>query len=265
MVRKALIVVDVQNDFLTGSLSLSSCPAKQDGLRTVPVINKLINQQEWDLVVYTFDWHPNNHLSFVTNAHKIPKHPDSPVTEKFEVYNKVIYDIDGTAREQVLWPPHCIQGSWGAELHKDLHVTKDGCRVYKGQNKHIDSYSAFYDNGKLSETNLRKLLLDNDVDTIYVCGVATDVCVSFTAIDGCEIGFKTYVVIDACAGVSHDGIRSCIEKWKSSGITLITSDEIVEENKEKSTKEKETQQEQKLRRSARVRRPPNRYSDAMWS
>jgi len=223
---KALIVVDVQNDFLTGTLSLNDCPAKQDGVKTVPVINKLINNKDWDLIVYTFDWHPNSHISFVTNSHKFPKHPDSPVTEKAEVYNKVIFDINGSRREQVLWPPHCIQGSWGAELHKDLIVPADSCRVYKGLSKDVDSYSAFYDNDKINETNLRQLLLDQAIDTTYICGVATDVCVNFTAVDSHEIGFQTHVVMDACAGVSHEGIRESMEKWKSIGISVISSDEV---------------------------------------
>lgn len=255
MGRKALIVVDLQNDFLTGTLSLNDCPAKQDGVKTIPVINRLIEGQDWDLVVYTFDWHPNGHISFVTNAHKFKKHPDSKGNhEKAEVYNELVFEIDGKARSQVMWPPHCIQGSWGAELHKDLKVTKDGCRVYKGLNKEVDSYSAFFDNDKMAETCLRKLLHDQNITSTYVCGVATDVCVNFTAVDSHELGFKTHVIMDGCAGVSEEGISACVGKWKEMGIQVITSEEMV-------SKCEVDEQQPQVRRSGRMRRPPSRYSD----
>jgi len=130
MVKRALIVVDMQNDFLTGTLSLKDCPAKQDGVKVVSIINDIIKKNNWDLVVYTFDWHPNNHISFVTNAQKYVQHEKSEVsTTKAEIYDKITFDIDGLPQEQIMWPPHCIQNSWGAKLHSDLYVT-DTCFDY---------------------------------------------------------------------------------------------------------------------------------------
>jgi len=227
MGKRALIVVDMQNDFLTGTLALSGCPAKQDGVTLVPVINKLIKECKWDLVVYTFDWHPNEHISFVTNAHKFKKHPDSQVTDIAEVRDKVIFDINGSRREQVVWPPHCIQGSDGAKLQKDIIVAENAVNILKGQNVEVDSYSAFYDNDKLNETELQQVMKQHNIDETFICGVATDVCVNFTAIDSNQIGFKTNVILDAIAGVAEESIKSTIENWQQIGVNLTTSHKML--------------------------------------
>jgi len=191
MHKKALIVVDMQNDFLTGTLSLKECPAKQDGVKIIPTINRLISKAEWDLIIYTLDWHPTKHISFVTNAHNYQQHVDSKIaTSKAEVYDKVVFDIDGKSREQIMWPPHCIQNSWGSKLHDNLLIKENSKKVYKGVNETVDSYSAFFDNDKINETTLQSILRENKIESTYICGVATDVCVNYTATDSNQLGFK---------------------------------------------------------------------------
>jgi len=226
--KTALVVVDMQNDFLTGNLALKDCPAQQDGQAVIPIINKIAEHENVDLVAYTMDWHPADHISFVTNAHKFPKHNDCQISPKHaEVYDQLIFNLDGEMRrDQTMWPPHCIQESWGAEIHPDIKIVKNNVMVHKGLDKTVDSYSAFFDNGHLRETDLRKLLLEHDIQRTLICGVATDVCVNFTAKDSADIGFDTYVVTDACAGVVLDNIKKCEEEWKKLGIKLITSDSI---------------------------------------
>ena len=116
------MVVDVQNDFIAGSLALKNSPAKQDGEEVVKIINKILEENSFDFVVYTIDWHPEDHCSFVTNVDKYPLHESSPVSaEEAKVFDKVVYDAEKVF-EQVLWPPHCIQNSEGAKLHPELMV-----------------------------------------------------------------------------------------------------------------------------------------------
>ena len=112
----------MQNDFIAGSLALKNSPAKQDGEEVVKIINKILEENSFDFVVYTIDWHPEDHCSFVTNVDKYPLHESSPVSaEEAKVFDKVVYDGEKVL-EQVLWPPHCIQNSEGAELHSALKV-----------------------------------------------------------------------------------------------------------------------------------------------
>ncbi|XP_076821608.1 nicotinamidase-like [Clavelina lepadiformis] len=228
MPKSALVVVDVQNDFISGTLALKDCPAKEDGLEVVDVINELTKLEGWDLVVFTLDWHPQDHISFATNAHKFKQHCDSKVhLECAEVYDKVVFNVeDDQKREQVLWPPHCVQGSWGAELHEDVYVPAGSVTVKKGVNTSLDSYSAFFDNDKINETELCQVLQSHGIDRTFICGLATDICVNFTATHSNELGFKTYVIEDACRGVDNHNIQCALCKMDESGITRIKSDKI---------------------------------------
>ena len=157
---KALIIVDVQYDFLPGgSLEV----AKGDEI--IPIINHI--QKDYDLVVATQDWHPKDHLSFASqHGGKLP----------FEEI-----ELDGL--NQILWPDHCIQESYGATLSEELDSTSIEAIFRKGMNPRIDSYSGFYDNGKRKDTGLAGYLKARDVDEIHVCGLAADFCVFFTAMD----------------------------------------------------------------------------------
>lgn len=116
-------MIDVQNDFITGSLALKNSPAQQDGAEVVPVINDILTNHAFDVIVYTFDWHPDDHCSFVTNVGKYPIESSCEITaDNVKVFDKVIYDLHDTPMTQEIWPEHCVQNSEGAELHADLMV-----------------------------------------------------------------------------------------------------------------------------------------------
>ncbi|XP_061519558.1 uncharacterized protein LOC1281742 isoform X2 [Anopheles gambiae] len=173
----AFLIVDVQNDFISGSLNISNCSAQQNGLEVIEPINKLLDTVDFDAVFYSLDWHPSDHVSFIDNIKQRPIHPTSPLNaDNAQVYDTVIF-AGPPPMKQRLWPRHCVQDSWGSELHKDLKVVEHGVKVYKGTNPEVDSYSVFWDNKKLSDTTLcAQLRLKGSTD-IYVCGLAYDVCV----------------------------------------------------------------------------------------
>src|SRR5258706_6685171 len=176
--RSALIVVDVQNCFVTGG----TLPVKQ-GEDVVPVINKIA--REFQNVVMTQDWHTKGHASFASShAGKKP----------FET-TKLAY---GT---QVLWPDHCVQGSADAALHKDLDIPQAQVIVRKGYHKSVDSYSAFEEADRKTPTGLEGYLKQRGIKRVFVTGLATDFCVAWTAMDARKLGFETYVVEDATRAI----------------------------------------------------------------
>jgi len=170
-----LVIVDLQNDFLPGGTL-----AVPEGDAVVPVANKL--QESFDLVVATQDWHPANHGSFAAN------HPARKPFEQIE--------LDGLS--QTLWPVHCVQGTKGAELSPDLRRDSIVKIFPKGTDPVIDSYSGFFDNGHRKATGLGDWLKSKRVTEVFVCGLATDYCVKFTALDAVSLGFKTNLVEDGC-------------------------------------------------------------------
>jgi len=222
----ALIIVDVQEDFLNGTLALSRCPAGQDGNDVVPVINRLLEEVKFDVVAYTFDWHPEDHISFINNVKKYAVDSSSPVTaENAKVMDKAIF-AGPPKQEQVLWPPHCVQNCDGAKLHKDLTVVDNPVNIYKGTNSNVDSYSAFFDNSKLSQTKLASILAKHNVTDVYVCGVAYDFCVGFTTLDAIDLGFRTVLINDATRGVDVGDIESMKSRIRSAGGIIENSDMI---------------------------------------
>ena len=202
--KKALIVVDVQNDFCEGGAL-----EVKNGNNVIPVINNLIRSSYFDLIIATQDWHPRNHKSFASN-HKA----------------KNIYDViklKGIA--QVLWPDHCIQRTKGSRFHEDLDLGSKYKVFKKGKNPDIDSYSGFYDNDHKSSTGLSEYLKSQNVIDVYIVGLATDYCVKFTALDSAKEGFKTYVIKDAVKGVNvqKDDSKNAFNEMKQVGIRIITS------------------------------------------
>lgn len=200
--KKALIIVDVQNDFCPGG-SL----AVEDGDKIIPNINKLSKSGEFDIIIASKDWHPRNHISFAKT------HNVEPFTQ---VENKIV------------WPIHCVQGSTGAELRPSLNTHKINLILHKGMDLNHDSYSAFADDdGK--ETGLRDIL-KSEYD-MYICGIATDVCVNATALDAFTAwkinNPDVYVITDACAGVTPEGVEDTLSDLETKGIKLITTGEIV--------------------------------------
>lgn len=180
--RRALIVVDVQNDFCPGGAL-----AVPDGDAVVPVINRLA--ASYDTVVLTQDWHPAGHRSFASS------HPGQvPFASITLPYGP-----------QVLWPDHCVQGTNGAELHPDLAVPHARLILRKGTNPAIDSYSAFTEADRVSDTGLAAWLRAVGVTAVDVCGLATDFCVAWTALDAAKAGFSVRVLGDACRAIDLDG------------------------------------------------------------
>lgn len=202
---RALILVDIQNDFVPGGAL-----AVEDGDAVVPVANRLI--PKFDLVISSQDWHPAQHQSFAS------QHPGRSPGE--------MIDLHGLA--QVLWPDHCVQGSPGAEFVAELKLP-EGVHIFqKGIHEDVDSYSAFFDNGRRHATGLADFLREKNVDEVFVLGLATDYCVKFTVLDACGEGFKTSVVQDGCRAVnlsSGDDARA-FEEMKSAGATLLESGDV---------------------------------------
>lgn len=195
---KALIVVDIQNDFLQGG-SL----AVQGGNEIIPVINSI--QEKFDLVVATQDWHPKGHKSFAS-----------------QYSNKSVYEkIDLNGIEQVLWPDHCVQGTFGAEISSELNQNKIEAIFRKGMNTTIDSYSGFYDNGKLKCTGLGDFLKGRGMKEIFICGLAADYCVYFTAKDALELGFTSTIIENATKAIDVSNFENIKRNFIQSGGSII--------------------------------------------
>lgn len=201
----ALLIVDVQNDFCPGG----ALPVPE-GDQVVPIVNRL--QQRFALVVATQDWHPPNHGSFADC------HPGCKVGQVVEL----------AGLPQVLWPVHCVQNTWGAAFHGQLDFARIARVFQKGTDPQIDSYSGFFDNGHRKATGLGEYLKQRQVNAVYVCGLATDYCVKFTALDAVNLGFTTYVVEDACRGVElrPGDVAESLRQMRQRGVRVIVSEQI---------------------------------------
>ena len=202
---KALILEDIQNDFLPhGALAVP------DGDKVIPVANQL--QQKFPLVVATQDWHPANHCSFAVN------HPGKRLFDQIEL----------SGLPQTLWPVHCVQNTPGAELASTLHRDRITRVFQKGTDPEIDSYSSFFDNGHRRATGLGEWLKSKGVTEVYVCGLATDYCVKFTALDAVALGFKTHLIEDGCRGVNlhSSDVAVAISEMRQAGVKVIRSAEL---------------------------------------
>lgn len=197
---KALILVDLQNDFCPGGAL-----AVPEGDKVIPLANEL--QKQFDLVIATQDWHPRDHASFASN------HPGKKIGE--------VIDLNGLP--QVLWPDHCVQNTRGAELVASLDKTKIARVFQKGTDRDIDSYSGFFDNGHRKATGLGDYLKSKGVTDVYVCGLATDYCVKFTALDAVQLGFKTHLYANASRGVNlkPGDVDRAVEEMKRAGVEIL--------------------------------------------
>jgi nicotinamidase/pyrazinamidase len=199
---KALIIVDVQNDFLPGGAL-----AVPEGDRVIPVINQL--SQSFDLVFTTQDWHPANHCSFAAS------HPGKKIGDRIL--------IDG--QEQILWPVHCVQHTHGAELAAGLHpkVISGGVRISKGTDERVDSYSGFFENQRKQGTGLNELLRLHGADDLTIVGLATDYCVKATVLDARDLGFNVTVHQRACRAVNlspNDG-ATALAIMQEAGVKIL--------------------------------------------
>jgi nicotinamidase/pyrazinamidase len=203
--ESALLIIDVQNCFLPGG-SL----AVKDGDQVIPIINRIA--KSFFNVVMTQDWHTEGHVSFASS------HPGK---KPFET-------VDLPYGKQVLWPDHCVQGTEGAALSKDLAVPQAALVIRKGFHKNVDSYSAFTEADGKTTTGLAAYLKARGVKTVFVAGLATDFCVAWSALDARKAGFETYVVEDACRGIDTQG--SLAKAWADmakAGVKRIQSGDIA--------------------------------------
>ena len=195
---KALVIIDVQNDFLiNGSLEVSSAND------VIEPINEII--KNYTLVIATKDWHPLDHVSFVSN------HPGKKIGDVVKVNNL----------DQILWPEHCVQESKGSDFPTTLNFETINKIIYKGTNSLIDSYSGFYDNGKIRSTGLSDYLKENKVTSIDYVGLVTEYCVKFTVFDSIEEGFKSRVILKGIKGINLEESNKVLKEMKSKGIDLL--------------------------------------------
>lgn len=201
----ALIIVDVQNDFIPGGAL-----AVAEGDQVVPLINEI--QPKFSHVIATQDFHPKDHGSFAAN------HPGKKPGEFIE--------LGGLT--QILWPVHCVQGTQGADFHPELEKKEWEAIFQKGKNPIVDSYSGFFDNARRGDTGLGDYLKKEGITQVYVCGLALDYCVKYTALDAKSLGFETYLIEDATRAVNlspEDG-QKAIEEMKSFGVIICDSKSI---------------------------------------
>jgi exosome complex component RRP4 len=226
----AFLIVDVQNDFISGSLALSNCPAGENGEQVVPVINELLKNHKFHHVFYSIDWHPKNHISFHNNRHSYKDHMtkdgNTKPLDEINVLETIRFK-GPPVLDQIMWPEHCVQKSWGSELHKDLVVVEDAIKIYKGTETLIDSYSAFWDNGEMKETELRKKLVERNVTDVFICGLATDVCVNYTATHANKHFYRVVLVDDACRGVMKEGIENTWRDLSNMGSVIVNSNRVA--------------------------------------
>ncbi|KAJ3653220.1 hypothetical protein Zmor_012483 [Zophobas morio] len=222
----AILVIDVQNDFISGSLNISNCPAKHNGEDVIQPINNLLETVDFETVVYSYDWHPIDHVSFIDNIFLRKLHESSPIkAEDAKVYDTVIFDRD-PPMPQKLWPKHCVQNTWGSDLHKDLKVVENATKIYKGTNPDVDSYSLFWDNQKLAATKLDPLLKQKHITDLYLCGVAYDVCVAYSANDALSAGYRTIILEDCCRGVDLLDIEKIKNYVKENHGVVVHSSQV---------------------------------------
>jgi len=196
--QEVLIIVDVQNDFCPGGAL-----AVPHGDEIVPAVNRLA--AEFRHVVLTQDWHPRGHSSFASS------HPGKQPFEAIEV----------AYGQQILWPDHCVQGTQGAALHPALEVPHAELVLRKGFRSAIDSYSAFFENDHRTPTGLAGYLRERGFGRLTLCGLATDFCVFYSALDGRKAGFDVDVVTGVCRGIDLDGsLDRAVAAMREAGVTL---------------------------------------------
>ncbi len=199
MPTSALVVIDVQNDFCPGGRL-----AVADGDAVVPLVNRLMD--DFEHVILTQDWHPPGHRSFAS-AH--------PGRSPFD-------SVDMAYGRQTLWPDHCVQGSDGAQLHADLRGERAELVIRKGFRPGIDSYSAFFENDRTTPTGLAGYLRERGFSRVVLCGLATDFCVAYSAIDARKQGFECEVRLGACRAIDLEGsLELALTLMRAAGVTLL--------------------------------------------
>ena len=206
----ALIIVDMQNDFMPGG----ALPV-DEGDQIIDSINYVVEifKNNNGIIVLTQDWHPENHMSFASS------HPVKNPGDEFQ--------SEGIG--PILWPDHCIQGSQGANFHDKLKVNMANAIIRKGYNPTVDSYSGFIENDKKSETGLAGYLKSLNVKRIFICGLALDYCCYFTSLDGFDFGFEVYFLVNLTRGIDlpPGNISKSLQHMRDKGIRFATKDNLI--------------------------------------
>jgi len=205
---KALLLIDIQKGFCPGGNL-----AVPDGDAVVPVANRLIREGGYDVIVASQDWHPADHGSFAS------RHAGKKPFEMGEL----------SGQPQVMWPDHCVQGTIDAEFHPDLDMDAVDHIQQKGENPAVDSYSAFRDNDHAALTGLAAYLKAQLIDELDICGLATDYCVKFSALDARDMlpEVKVRFVSDASRGIDKKGVLDAIEEMRARGVGIVSSADIL--------------------------------------
>ena len=200
-----LILVDLQNDFMPGGAL-----AVPRGNEVVEFANRLAPRFEY--VVASQDWHPSDHRSFAS------QHSGRSPGE--------VVDLEGL--DQVLWPDHCVQGTLGADFHKDLDLEKVHAIFQKGTDRNIDSYSTFFDNAKGRSTGLGEDLLDRGTKAVWMLGLATDYCVKYSALDARSLGLQVHVVPEGCRGIdlAPGDIERAWDEMRAAGVKIVPYESV---------------------------------------
>ncbi|HEY5055222.1 MAG TPA: bifunctional nicotinamidase/pyrazinamidase [Acidobacteriaceae bacterium] len=206
----ALLIIDLQNDFCPAHDGIGGALAITGGDQIIPAVNRLA--RAFNHVVLTQDWHPRGHISFAS-AH--------PGTQPYQTI-QVAYG------EQTLWPDHCVQGTPGADFHPALDVPHAELIARKGCRKEIDAYSAFLENDHKTPTGLAGYLRDHGIRRLFLCGLAYDYCVRYSAIDGIAHDFECFVIEDACRAVGLPGsVRATDQAFEEAGVERIAVADIT--------------------------------------
>jgi nicotinamidase/pyrazinamidase len=209
-ITSALIIIDVQNDFCpAGALAVAG------GDEVVEPLNRLADHfsEAGGKIIATADWHPPDHVSFARS------HPGRKPGDALEL---------PAVKEQVLWSVHCVQGSPGADFHAQLNLNPVHCILRKGFRRNLDSYSAFFENDRLTPTGLDGFLKGLGITAVFLGGLATDYCVRYTALDAARLGYRTAVLTDAVRGVGYPAgsVEKALETMRNAGVSLIHSRDI---------------------------------------
>lgn len=205
---EALIIIDIQNDFCPGGKL-----AVPKGDEIIPTINSLLPR--FSHVVQTQDWHPHDHLSFASN------HPGKSEYESVQL----------SYGDQVLWPDHCVQGTTGADFHPELITDHTQLTIRKGFRKKIDSYSAFFENDQKTKTGLDGFLKNLGIKKLFLCGLATDFCVKWTALDAIKLEYEVHLIEDAVAAIDLNGSEAAaIKEMESSGVHFVSSEKLMRDS-----------------------------------
>ena len=202
--KRCLINIDLQHDFITGSLALKNAPAGHDAEEIIPTINTLTQCEKFDLVVFSLDYHPPNHVSFVDNQSLYTMQPN-----RLHVGDHMVISTakHGLIRQQ-LWPRHCVQETEGARLWPTLYRPLSARYVYKGTEPDIESYSVFGNHGRDYDTGIHRLLQSFGITHIYLTGIAEDICVGHSALDALCFGYNVTVIQDATRGVDKERCKA---------------------------------------------------------